>query len=55
MCSSAFLCATRDIPAALVTVWEGNKEKVMKTGARGYAVKPFKEDELKEGIKSMRG
>ena len=46
---------TRDIPVIFVTVKEGDKEKGIKMGASGYVVKPFKEDELKETIKSILG
>jgi len=44
---------TRDIPVVFVTVKESGKEKGIKMGASGYVVKPFKEDELKETIKSV--
>ena len=46
---------TTDIPVIFVTVKEGDKEKGIKMGASGYVVKPFKEDELKETIKSILG
>jgi len=46
---------TRDIQVIFVTVKEGDKEKGIKMGASGYVVKPFKEDELKETIKSILG
>jgi len=44
---------TRDIPVVFVTVKEADKEKGIKMGAGGYVVKPFKEEELKETIKSV--
>jgi len=42
-----------DIPVIFISVLENEKEKGIKMGARGYVVKPFKEDELKETIKSV--
>jgi DNA-binding response OmpR family regulator len=44
---------TMDIPVIFVTVKEGDREKGLKMGADGYVVKPFKEEELKETIKSV--
>ncbi|MBW1768633.1 MAG: response regulator [Deltaproteobacteria bacterium] len=44
---------TRDIPVVFVSVKEGARDKGLKMGARGYVVKPFKEDELKGVIKSV--
>ena len=44
---------TSDIPVIFISVLEKEKEKGIKMGARGYVVKPFKEDELKETIKSV--
>ena len=41
------------IPVIFISVLEKEKEKGLKMGARGYVVKPFKEDELKETIKSV--
>jgi len=45
---------TRNIPVIFVTVRE-DKEKGLKMGARGYIMKPFKEGELKNTIKSIVG
>jgi len=42
-----------DIPVIFISVLEKEKEKGIKMGARGYVVKPFKEDELKETINSV--
>jgi DNA-binding response OmpR family regulator len=42
-----------DIPVIFISVLEKEKEKGIKMGARGYVVKPFKEDELKATIKSV--
>ena len=42
-----------NIPVIFISVLEKEKEKGMKMGARGYVVKPFKENELKETIKSV--
>jgi DNA-binding response OmpR family regulator len=42
-----------DIPVIFISVLEKEKEKGIKMGARGYVVKPFKEDELKKTIKSV--
>ena len=42
-----------NIPVIFISVLENEKEKGLKMGARGYVVKPFKEDELKETIKSV--
>ena len=44
-----------DIPVIFISVLEKEKEKGIKMGARGYVVKPFKEDELKATIKSVLG
>jgi DNA-binding response OmpR family regulator len=44
---------TKDIPIIFVTVKEQEKEKWIKMGANGYIVKPFKENDLKETIKSI--
>ncbi|MBW2239680.1 MAG: response regulator [Deltaproteobacteria bacterium] len=44
---------TKDIPVIFVTVKEEEKEKGIKMGAGGYIVKPFREEELKETIKSI--
>jgi len=41
-----------NIPVIFISVLEKQKEKGIKMGARGYVVKPFKEDELKKAIKS---
>ena len=41
------------IPVIFISVLEKEREKGIKMGARGYVVKPFKEDELKETIKSV--
>jgi len=46
---------TMDIPVIFVTVKEGDREKGLKMGASGYVVKPFKEAELKETIKTVIG
>jgi DNA-binding response OmpR family regulator len=46
---------TRDIPVVFITVRETDREKGIEMGARGYVVKPFKEDELKGAIKSVLG
>jgi len=43
----------RHIPVIFVSVLEKEKEKGIKMGASGYVVKPFKEDELKDTIKSV--
>ena len=43
----------RDIPVIFISVLEKEKEKGIKMGARGYVVKPFREDELKDTIKSI--
>ena len=42
-----------DIPVIFISVLEREKEKGIKMGARGYVLKPFREDELKETIKSI--
>jgi len=42
-----------DIPVIFISVLEKEKERGIKMGARGYVVKPFKEAELKETIKSV--
>lgn len=42
-----------DIPVIFISVLEKEKEKGIKMGAKGYVVKPFKEDELKKTIKSV--
>jgi DNA-binding response OmpR family regulator len=42
-----------DIPVIFISVLEKEKEKGIKMGARGYVIKPFKEDELKKTIKSV--
>lgn len=42
-----------NIPVIFISVLEKEKEKGIKMGARGYVVKPFKEDELKATIKSV--
>lgn len=42
-----------NIPVIFISVLEKEKEKGMKMGARGYVVKPFKENELKETIISV--
>jgi len=44
---------TMDIPVIFVTVKEGDREKGIKMGAGGYIVKPFREEEVKETIKSI--
>ena len=44
---------TKNIPVIFITVKEGEKEKGIKMGARGYIVKPFNEKELKGTIKSI--
>ena len=44
---------TRDIPVIFVTVVEGKKEKGIRMGARGYIIKPFRENELKKAIESI--
>ena len=41
------------IPVIFVSVLEKEKEKGMMMGARGYIVKPFKETEFKDTIKSV--
>lgn len=41
------------IPVIFVSVLEKEKEKGIMMGARGYIVKPFKEYEFKETIKSV--
>jgi DNA-binding response OmpR family regulator len=41
------------IPVIFISVLEKEKEKGIKMGAQGYVVKPFKEIELKETIKSV--
>jgi len=41
------------IPVIFVSVLEKEKEKGIMMGARGYIVKPFKENELKETVKSI--
>jgi DNA-binding response OmpR family regulator len=46
---------TRDIPVVFITVIEEDLEKGIKMGARGYVVKPFKEDELKGTIMAILG
>ncbi|MBW2633620.1 MAG: response regulator [Deltaproteobacteria bacterium] len=46
---------TRDIPVVFITVKEDEKEKGLKMGASGYVIKPFKEDELKNTIKTITG
>ncbi len=43
----------RHIPVIFVSVLEKEKEKGIKMGASGYIIKPFKEDELKDTIKSV--
>ena len=42
-----------NIPVIFISVLEKEKEKGIKMGARGYVVKPFKEDELKETINTV--
>jgi two-component system alkaline phosphatase synthesis response regulator PhoP len=42
-----------NIPVIFISVLEKEKEKGIKMGAQGYVVKPFKEIELKETIKSV--
>ena len=42
-----------NIPVIFISVLEKEREKGIKMGARGYVVKPFKEDELKEAIRSV--
>lgn len=42
-----------NIPVIFISVLEKEKEKGIKMGARGYVVKPFKENELKKTIKSV--
>jgi DNA-binding response OmpR family regulator len=42
-----------DIPVIFISVLEKEKEKGIRMGARGYVVKPFKEEELKKTIKSV--
>lgn len=41
---------TKGIPVVFVTVKEGDKEKGVRMGARGYVIKPFGEDDLKHTI-----
>jgi len=41
------------IPVIFVSVLEKEKEKGLMMGARGYIVKPFKETEFKDTIKSV--
>ncbi len=43
----------RHIPVIFVSVLEKEKEKGIMMGARGYIVKPFKEIDFKEAIKSV--
>ena len=43
----------RNIPVIFISVLEKEKDKGIKMGARGYVIKPFKEEELKETIKSV--
>ena len=43
----------RHIPVIFVSVLEKEKEKGIMMGARGYIVKPFKENEFKGTIKSV--
>jgi DNA-binding response OmpR family regulator len=42
-----------NIPVVFVSVLEREKEKGIQMGARGFVVKPFKEEELKKTIKSV--
>ena len=42
-----------NIPVIFISVLEKEKEKGIKMGARGYVVKPFKKDELKETINTV--
>ena len=44
---------TKEIPAIFVTVVAEEEVKGVKMGAKAYIVKPFKEMELKEAIKSV--
>lgn len=41
------------IPVIFVSVLEKEKEKGIMMGARGYIVKPFKENEFKETVRSV--
>ena len=42
-----------NIPVVFVSVLEKEQEKGIMMGAKGYIVKPFKENEFKETIKSV--
>ena len=44
---------TKDIPVIFITVKEEELETGLKMGASGYITKPFKEDTLKDTIKSI--
>ena len=44
---------TRNIPVIFISVLEKEKNRGIKLGAKGYVVKPFNENELKQTIKSV--